>query len=92
MFEGGKPGDKSHPGEQQPMPGRTASVHPELRAHQEWLGGLCPIQIWVPDVRSPEFLDETRRQSRLANASPEEAEIQAFIDSVSISPDDDSPL
>ena len=49
---------------------------------------MRPIQIWVPDVHSPEFAAEARRQSLLANASPEEAEIQAFMDSVTEWPDD----
>jgi hypothetical protein len=51
---------------------------------------LRPIQIWVPDVHSPEFAAEARRQCVLANASEEEAEIQAsFIDSVYEWPDDE---
>jgi hypothetical protein len=45
--------------------------------------GLRPIRIWVPDVRSPQFIKEARRQSRLAAASPTEADDQAFIDSIS---------
>lgn len=40
--------------------------------------------------RNPEFAAEARRQCLLANASPEEAEIQAFIDSVTEWPDDES--
>ena len=43
----------------------------------------------MPDVHSPEFAAEARRQCLLANASPEEAEIQAFIDSVYEWPDDE---
>jgi Protein of unknown function (DUF3018) len=53
---------------------------------------MRPIQIWVPDVQSPEFAAEARRQSLLANASPEEAEIQAFIDSVTVWLADDDLL
>ena len=45
--------------------------------------GLRPIQIWVPDTRSPEFAKEARRQSLLIANSPSEAEEQAFIDSIS---------
>jgi hypothetical protein len=44
----------------------------------------------VLDVHSPEFAAEARRQSLLTNASPEEAEIQAFIDSVTEWPDDET--
>jgi hypothetical protein len=42
-----------------------------------------PIQIWVPDGRSPQFIKEARRQSRLAAQSPHAADDQAFIDSIS---------
>ena len=45
--------------------------------------GLRAIQMLVPDLRSPEFTKEARRQSRLAAASPTEADDQAFIDSIS---------
>jgi hypothetical protein len=51
--------------------------------------GKRPIQIWVPDVHSPEFAAEARRQSLLAAQSLEESEIQAFIDSVYEWPDDE---
>ena len=45
--------------------------------------GLRPIQIWVPDVRSPSFKTEAHRQSQAVAASPQAAEDQAFIDAVS---------
>ena len=50
---------------------------------------LRPIPILVPDAHSPEFAAEARRQCLLVNASPEEAEIQAFLDSVYEWPDDE---
>jgi hypothetical protein len=57
----------------------------KVRAHRERLRrrGLRPIQVWVPDVRSPRFVREARRQSRLVAASPFEAQEQAFIDAIS---------
>ena len=45
--------------------------------------GLRPIQIWVPDVRSPEFAAEAHRQSLAVARSARAGEDQAFIDSVS---------
>ncbi len=45
--------------------------------------GLRPIQIWVPDTRSPEFAAEAKRQCLLIANSPGDADDQAFIDSVS---------
>jgi DNA-binding LacI/PurR family transcriptional regulator len=45
--------------------------------------GLRPIQIWVPDTRSPAFAAEAHRQSAAVAASPDESEDQAFIDAIS---------
>jgi hypothetical protein len=69
---------------------RRAATRCKVREHRQGLRaqGMRPIQIWVPDVHSPGFAAEARRQSLLANASPEQADIQAFMDSVSQSPDD----
>jgi len=44
---------------------------------------LRPIQIWVPDTRSPDFVAEAHRQSAAVATSPHEAADQAFIDSIS---------
>jgi hypothetical protein len=49
---------------------------------------LRPIQLWVPDVRSPEFAAEARRQSLLVANSPGEKDDQAFIDAIT-APDDE---
>jgi hypothetical protein len=58
----------------------------KVRAHRERLRaqGLRPIQIWVPDTRSPEFAAEAHRQSRLLAESPGEADDQAFIDALQV--------
>ncbi len=45
--------------------------------------GLRPIQIWVPDVNSPEFKAEALRESQIIGSSPHEAEDQAFVDAIS---------
>jgi hypothetical protein len=45
--------------------------------------GLRPIQIWVPDVRSPGFAAEAHRQSLAIAQSAQEPEDQGFIDSIS---------
>jgi len=45
--------------------------------------GLRPIQIWVPDVRSPSFKSEAHRQSLAVANSAQESDDQAFIDAVS---------
>jgi hypothetical protein len=48
---------------------------------------LRPVQIWVPDVRSPDFAREAHRQSEAVAASRRAQDDQAFIDAVSL--DDD---
>jgi len=45
--------------------------------------GLRPIQIWVPDVRSPTFAAEASRQSRAVAKSRRARRDQDFIDAVS---------
>jgi hypothetical protein len=42
--------------------------------------GLRPVQIWVPDVNSPEFAREAARQSALVAASARADDEQAFVD------------
>jgi hypothetical protein len=66
-------------------PKTAKSSRDKVRAHRERLRrqGLRPIQIWVPDVTSPEFIAEARRQSRLVAESEHEAEDQAFVDAIS---------
>jgi hypothetical protein len=41
--------------------------------------GMRPIQVWVPDVGSPAFKAEARRQSRLISQSAGEQEALDFI-------------
>jgi len=63
-----------------PKPSRV-----KVRGHRERLSkqGLRPIQIWVPDVRSPAFRTEAHRQSAAIAASAHAFDDQAFIDAVS---------
>lgn len=53
-----------------------------VRAHRERLRakGLRPIQIWVPDVTSPDFAREAHRQSQLLATSPTAEDDQLFTD------------
>jgi hypothetical protein len=57
----------------------------KVREHRERLReqGLRPIQIWVPDVRSPAFRSEAHRQSLAIATSSHAFGDQAFIDAVS---------
>jgi hypothetical protein len=59
----------------------------KVKAHRERLRrqGLRPIQVWVPDVRSPAFQTEAHRQSLAVARSAQERRDQDFIDSVTAS-------
>ena len=67
-----------------PPAAKPRSSRAKVAAHRERLRaqGLRPITIWVPDVRSPEFAAEARRQSLLIANSPYAEEDQAFVDSI----------
>ncbi|PYT80750.1 MAG: DUF3018 domain-containing protein [Acidobacteria bacterium] len=64
---------------------RSKSSRDKVRAHRKRLRqqGLRPIQIWVPDMRSPAFAAEAHRQSLAVSKSPHAEEDQDFIDAVS---------
>ena len=46
--------------------------------------GMRLIEIWVPDVSSPEFAREARRQSRAVARSEREKDDLDFVDSISV--------
>ena len=55
----------------------TTSTAERVKKHRDALraAGLRPVQIWVPDTRSPGFTAECRRQSLLvAQAAAHEAD------------------
>ena len=61
------------------------TVREKVRAHRNRLRqqGLRPIQIWVPDVRSPKFTLAAHKQSLMVAKSRREKKDQAFIDAIS---------
>lgn len=61
------------------------STRDRVRQHRERLRrqGLRPLQIWVPDVRAPEFIVEAHRQSVAIATSEREADDQDFVDAIS---------
>ena len=65
-------------------PAKPMSSREKVRAHRDRLRaqGMRPVTIWVPDMRSPKFAAEARRQSLLANNSPHAAEDQAWAESM----------
>jgi hypothetical protein len=64
---------------------RSKSSRDKVRADLKLLlqQGLRPIQIWVPDVRSPSFVAEAHRQSLAVARSPHAKQDQNFIDAAS---------
>lgn len=63
----------------QPSSGRE-----RVRAYRDRLRrqGLRPIQIWVPDTRSPLFAEEAHRQALAVASSASGEDDQAFIESI----------
>lgn len=66
------------------------STRDRVRQHRKRLRqqGLRPLQIWVPDVRAPEFVAEAHRQSIAIATSEHEVDEQAFVDAISSDWDD----
>ena len=58
----------------------------KVRAHRARLRkqGFRPVQFWVPDMNSPAFIKEARRQSLAIANSDYEEEDQKFVDSISV--------
>jgi hypothetical protein len=53
-----------------------------MRAYRQRMRaqGLRPVQLWVPDTRSPEIAAELRRQSLALVGDPAEREILQWIE------------
>ena len=64
---------------------RSKTGRDRVRGYRERLRrqGLRPLQLWVPDTRSPSFAAEAHRQAAAVAASPGAADDQAFIDAIS---------
>lgn len=61
----------------------TTPTAERVKKHRDALraAGLRPVQIWVPDTRSPGFAAECRRQSRLvARAAEHEADTLRWLE------------
>jgi hypothetical protein len=62
------------------------STPERVREHRRRLRaqGLRPVQIWVRDVRAPEFAGQAHRQAAAVAADEHEASDQAFVDAISV--------
>ena len=66
------------PRNQIPPPKRMANYRQRMRD-----AGLRPMKIWVPDTRSPDFVEICRRQARAVAANdPAGDEIMRFLGTV----------
>jgi len=63
-----------------PKPSRQKVQAHRMRLRKQ---GLRPIQIWVPDVRTPGFADAAHRQSLAVAKSRRAKADQDFIDAIS---------
>jgi Protein of unknown function (DUF3018) len=63
----------------------TTSSRDKVRAHRARLRkqGLRPVQFWIPDMRSPTFTKEARRQCLAVAKSAHADEDQSFVDAIS---------
>ena len=68
-----------------PTSKRAASSRDKVKAHRKRMRdkGFRLFQMWLPDTSTPEFREQAHRASLAIANSAEEAEIQAFLDSVS---------
>ena len=64
---------------------RSKVSHEKVRRHRARLReqGLRPLQVWVPDTRTPGFAEEARRQSLAVAASAHAEADQRFVDAIS---------
>ena len=51
--------------------------------------GYRPVQVWVPDVRSEQFVREARRQAALIAQIDRHSDDQDFIEAVSVAWDEE---
>ncbi len=66
-------------------PKSSQATNDKVRRHRARLReqGLRPLQVWVPDTRTPGFAEEARRQSLAVAASPHAEADQRFVDAIS---------
>jgi surfactin synthase thioesterase subunit len=64
---------------------QAKSSRDKVQAHRKRLRqqGLRPIQIWVPDMRSPAFVTEAHKQSLAVARSAHARQDQEFIEAIS---------
>ena len=66
-------------------PKSSKATNEKVRRHRARLRekGLRPLQVWVPDTRTPGFAKEASRQSLAVAASVHAESDQRFVDAIS---------
>lgn len=64
--------------------GRMAVIRGNAYRARMRAQGLRPVQIWVPDVRSPQFAAEAHRQSTLVASADRNSDEMDFVEAVSV--------
>ena len=71
------------------MPTKRKSTQPKtaaerMRAYRarQRAKGLRPVQIWMPDMRDPKVREAIRREAALLDKHPDNAAIDAWIETV----------
>jgi hypothetical protein len=64
------------------MASKRSAAHESVRVYRAKMKrqGFRQISIWVPDTSSPKFRKECRRQSRLASAADQSAQLDDLLD------------
>jgi len=67
------------------MEAGMASTAERVKQHREGLrrAGFRPVQLWVPDTRTPKFKSECRSQCAALRDDPHEQEILAWVEKAS---------
>jgi hypothetical protein len=68
---------------EQPNESQTSAERVQRHRDRLRAKGMRPIQLWVVDVRTPEFASAARVQAAAVATSEHAAADQAFIDAVS---------
>jgi hypothetical protein len=56
-----------------------AAARQKARRERLRAQGLRPVQLWVPDTKSPQFAARVRRQCQALASDPREAEINDWL-------------
>jgi hypothetical protein len=64
------------------MASKRSAAHESVRVYRAKMKqqGFRQISIWVPDTKSAKFRKECRRQSRLASAADQSAQLHNLLD------------